>query len=254
MTDPVRNIVDKSFWEDEYLDVGELPARPDPSFPFERVLAAELERRAPVSAGQTVMEVGCAPGKWLVWYAERFGAAVEGVEYGDKGVAATRANLEAAGIDGQVHHADFFEFDPRPYDLVLSLGFIEHFDDIAAAFARHVEFTAPGGLLAIGVPNYRGLNRVVQRFSDPAHLALHNLGAMDPSLYERLAADHGLSVESSAYVGGFDPIIIKIGRPAVKPWVALEGRWRRLGVAERLNHRLASSYLLTVLRQPEASG
>jgi 2-polyprenyl-3-methyl-5-hydroxy-6-metoxy-1,4-benzoquinol methylase len=249
VSEPVRNIVDKSFWEEEYLDAAELPARPDPSFPFDRMLAHELERRAPVAAGRTVMEVGCAPGKWLVWYAERFGANVEGVEYGEKGVAATRANFDAAGVDGAVHHADFFEFDPRPYDLVLSLGFIEHFDDTSAAFARHVEFVAPGGLLAIGVPNYRGLNRVVQRFSDPSHLALHNLGAMDPALYESLAAAHDLRVESIAHVGGFDPVIIKIGRPAVKPWIALEGRWRRLAVSERVNHRLASSYLLAVFRR-----
>jgi SAM-dependent methyltransferase len=253
MSEPVRNIVDKSFWEDEYLDVGQLPARPDPSFPFERALAAELAARAPAIAGQSVLEVGCAPGKWLVYYAERFGAAVEGVEYGDKGVAATRANLAAAGVGGDVHHADFFEFAPRPYDLVLSLGFIEHFDDTAAAFARHVEFLAPGGRLVIGVPNYRGLNRVVQRFSDPAHLALHNLGAMEPGLYRRLAAEHGLEVDSIAHVGGFDPIIIKIGRPAVKPWIAVEGRWRRLRAAERVNHRWASSYLLTVLRRPAVS-
>jgi SAM-dependent methyltransferase len=250
MSEPVKNIVDKSFWEDEYLDVAELPARPDPSFTFERVLAQELAARAPAARGQRVLEVGCAPGKWLVFYGERFGAAVEGVEYGEKGVAATRANLAAAGIDGQVHHADFFDFQPRPYDVVLSLGFIEHFDDTAAAFARHVEFVAPGGCVVIGVPNYRGVNRIVQRWSDPDHLALHNLGAMEPDLYRRLAADHGLEVDSIAHVGGFDPIIVKIGRPSVKPWIALEGRWRRLKLADRVNNRFLSSYLLVVLRRP----
>jgi SAM-dependent methyltransferase len=253
MSEAPHNKVDKAFWEDEYLAAAELPARPDQGMAFERVLARELARRAPVARGETVLEVGCAPGKWLLYYAERFGARVEGVEYGDKGVAATRANLAAAGVPGEIHHADFFDFPARPYDLVLSLGFIEHFDDLGAAFARHVDFVAPGGRLAIGVPNYRGLNRVVQRFSDPDHLALHNLDAMEPALYARLAAEYGLVVDSIAHVGGFDPIIIKIGRPAVRPWIALEGRWRRLAAADRLNSRWASSYLLAVLRRPPAA-
>jgi SAM-dependent methyltransferase len=254
MTDAPVNKVDKSFWEDEYLSAADLPARPDPTLPFERTLARELTVRAPVPRGGRVMEIGCAPGKWLVHYASRFDATVDGIEYGEKGVAATRANLEAAGARGEIEHADFFAVEPRPeYDLVLSLGFIEHFDDLGAVFERHVGWVAPGGLLAIGVPNYRGVNRIVQGFSDPAHLAMHNLDAMDPDLYRRLAPAHGLEVESIGHLGGFDPIIIKIGRSAVKPWIAAEGRWRRLRAADRIDHPLLSSYLLAVLRRPPAA-
>jgi SAM-dependent methyltransferase len=247
---PPANLAETAFWEDEYFADVELPSRPDLKMPFERCLARDLAIHAGVDAGARVLEVGCAPAKWLVFYAERFGAVVEGIEYSVKGADLSRANLNAAGVEGGVHHADFFAFTPRPFDLVLSLGFIEHFDNLDQAFARHLEFVGPRGRLAIGVPNLRGFNRILQRWSDPAHLQMHNLEAMKPSLYRRLAAQHGLEVEHLAYLGGFDPIIIKlVRRSIVRPILLVEGRYRRLKIADRLNHRWLSSYLLAVLRR-----
>jgi SAM-dependent methyltransferase len=247
---PVRNRVEKPFWEDEYLANVPIPARPDEDMAFERCLARALAEHAPVPAGARVLEVGCAPGKWLVFYAERFGASVVGVEYTDKGAELTRANFAATGIPGEVVQGDFFALPSEPFDLVLSLGFIEHFDDLDATFARHLDFVAPGGRLAIGVPNYRGLNRMLQRWSDPEHLALHNLEAMRPGRYRDYAASHGLTLEHLGHLGGPDPIIIKIGRRSTLLVTLLEGRLRRLAVAERLDHPWLSSYLLAVFRRP----
>ena len=80
-----------------------------------------------------MLEVGCAPAKWLIFYAEHFGARVSGIEYSDKGARMSRDNLAAAGVEGEIDEGDFFAATPRPYDLVASIGFIEHFDDIEAA-------------------------------------------------------------------------------------------------------------------------
>jgi len=246
---PVANLADPAFWEEEYLGEVPLPVRPDRSIAFERCLTNALERHAPVTNGQRVLEVGCAPAKWLVFYAERFGADVEGVEYTGRGASLSRMNLELTRVRGKIHHSDFFRIEPSRFDLVLSLGFIEHFDDIEAAFARHVEFVAPSGRLVIGVPNYRGLNRWLQRLSDVDHLAMHNARAMEPQLYYQLAARNGLQLSYADHIGGFDPIIIKLGRRRALPFVLLAGRYRRLRIADRINHPLASSYLLVVMQR-----
>jgi SAM-dependent methyltransferase len=251
MSEPeITNLADVGFWEDEYLSDVVLPARPDMTMPFERCVARDLVRYAPVETGASVLEIGCAPAKWLVFYAEQFGAKVSGVENSAKGAELSRANLAAAGLSGTIHHADFFTFEPKPFDLVLSLGFIEHFDDLDRVFARHLQFLALRGRLVVGVPNLRGLNRILQQSSDPAHLRLHNLEAMRPALYRRLAAEHGLEVEHLGYLGGFDPVVIKLSRRSlVSPIVLLESLYRRLGVADRIDHRWLSSYLLTVFRR-----
>ena len=47
--------------------------------------------------------------------------------------------------------------DLPTYDVVYSLGLIEHFVDRVSIVERHVRLARPGGLLILGVPNFRGL-------------------------------------------------------------------------------------------------
>jgi SAM-dependent methyltransferase len=254
----VENLADKRFWENEfYWADAQVPCRPDLAFSFDRGVARELAEHAPVVADQSVIEIGCAPAKWVLFYAERFHATVSGVEYSAKGAALSRANLEAAGVDGTIFEADFFDLEPEPHDLVLSLGFIEHFDDLEAAFDRHLEFVAPGGRLALGVPNLRGLNRALQWLADPSYLRLHNLAAMSPALFRRLAAARGLELEHLGYFGGFEPALITPARAGRTPARLLARAliraglaYRRLGRADHVDHRLFSCYLLGVFRRP----
>jgi SAM-dependent methyltransferase len=252
------NLADKQFWENDfYWARSSVPCRPDLDMPFDRAVAAELGEFAPVEHGQSVIEIGCAPAKWLVFYAERFGARVSGVEYTGKGAALSRANLESVGIEATIHEADFFALPPEPHDLVLSLGFIEHFDDLDATFDRHLEFVRRGGRLALGVPNFHGLNRAAQQLADPAYLRLHNLAAMRPELYRRWAATRGLELQHLAYFGGFDPALISpaadraaAARIAAKTAILAGLAYRRLPISDRLQHPLFSSYLLGVFRRP----
>ncbi len=260
-TAPV-NIVDKSFWENDYYWAGaQLPCRADMNFAFDRSLARALASHAPAAPGESVLEVGCAPAKWLIFYAERFGAEVAGIEYSHKGTRISRENLAAAAVAGEVQEADFFNVEPQRHDLVISIGFIEHFDDPREALARHLDFVTRGGRLAVGVPNLRGFNRALQKLAKPDHLAIHNAAAMRPSFYREFAREHGLELLHLGYLGGFDPAIIALNRgPLLSPRRAipgavtlLEGRFRRLAVADRLEHPLLSSYLLAVFRAPGGS-
>ena len=254
----VTNLADKGFWEDEfYWARAQVPCRPDPAFTFDRAVMRELAAHASVERGERVIEIGCAPAKWLVFYGERFGARPSGVEYSQKGAELSRANLASVGLEGEIHEADFFELEPRPHDLVLSLGFIEHFDDLEAAFDRHVAFVAPGGRLALGVPNFHGLNRVSQWLADPAYLRMHNLAAMDRGLFRRLAATRGLTLEHIDYFGGFEPALITPGgsgrapaRLVAKAIIRAGLLYRRLGRADEIDHPLLSCYLLGVFRRP----
>jgi len=240
------NLATNQFWEDDYYRGIEIPARPDPNFPYERCLAGALEELAPVSRDATVLEVGCAPARWLVWYAERFGARVTGIEYSPKGAELSRANLAAVGVSGEIREGDFFsgEFGLGEFDLVVSLGFIEHFDDIAAAFDRHVAFVAPGGRLVIGMPNFRGLIGFLQRWGDPDYLKLHNQRAMDPDLYAAFADANGMSLDAVRYINGPDPVMLRVTRRSAHVAVLPLAFWRKLRLSDRINNRLISSYLV----------
>jgi SAM-dependent methyltransferase len=241
-----KNLATTRFWEEDYYRDVQIPERPDSDFPYERCLARALDELAPVRPGAGVLEVGCAPARWLLWYAERFGADVTGLEYSGKGVDLSRENLAAAGVEGEIRQGDFFadDLDLGEFDLVLSLGFIEHFDDVESAFARHVDFIRPGGRLVVGMPNFRGLIGGLQRWGDPSYLALHNQRAMDPDLYRRLAGRHDLRIDSASYIDGADPVMVRVTRrSAWVPVLALLA-WRKLKWSDYVNSRYISSYLL----------
>ena len=253
MTEPApTSLTDEGFWEDTYLGAKPLPLKPSAESPFERCLMKVLAEEAAVHGDERVIEVGCAPGRWMIFYAQKFGANVSGIEYTGRGAEVTRANLAAAAVDGEVHECDFWQFEAdRPYDLVLSLGFIEHFDDLDAAFERHTRLVAAGGRLALGVPNFQGLTRVLQRSFDPDWLALHNPRAMGHAPYLERARRFGLGVRANRYVGGFDPDMISTrarrwGRSVLAPFWHL----RHHGFGDNVNAWWLSSYLLIVFEKP----
>ena len=76
--------------------------------------------------------------------------------------------------------ADFFSCNVhRQYDIVFSLGFIEHFQDTKDVIARHVALLARNGHLLIALPNFRGINGLIQYLFDRPNLCIHNLKSMD---------------------------------------------------------------------------
>jgi len=246
------NLATQDFWEEDYYRGVAIPARPNPDFTFERCLARALEEVAPVKPGTRVLELGCAPARWLLWYAERFGANVTGLESSPKGVQLSRENLAAGGVDGEILEADFVSDGSSlgTFDLVLSLGVIEHFDDVPHAFARHAAFVAEGGRLVIGMPNFRGLVGLIQKFSDRKFLSMHNTEAMEPRRYPHLANVSGMSLEDSRYIDGADPAMISVKVRPMQAAVLPLQLWRRLQFSDRVNHRLISSYLLLTFVRP----
>ncbi|HMV70106.1 MAG TPA: class I SAM-dependent methyltransferase, partial [Myxococcota bacterium] len=156
------------------------------------------------------LEVGCAPGRNLLRLRAEHGLDPWGVEYAPVGVERTRAAFTAAGLDpSQVLAVDFFDdgwSGPHlgRFDAVVSFGFIEHFGDPAAVAARHVALLRPGGLLAVSLPNLRGLNGWLTRALHPELLPLHNLDLMAPAAVAALTAGLPVEVAYAGPYGGVD--------------------------------------------------
>jgi len=87
------------------------------------------------------------------------------------------------------------------FDVVLSLGFIEHFRNTEQVMQRHFELLVDGGVLFVAVPNFRGLNGWVQRVFDPSNYAVHNIQAMEVSRLKSIATDVGLRNVRAFYYG-----------------------------------------------------
>jgi 2-polyprenyl-3-methyl-5-hydroxy-6-metoxy-1,4-benzoquinol methylase len=106
--------------------------------------------------------------------------------------------------DVEVIEGDLFNHKPqKQYDLVLSCGLIEHFNDTNDIIARHLSFLKPGGTLFITLPNFTGINGWVQRKFDKSNYEKHNINSMNPQLLAAYCKELGLKNIEAYYYGKF---------------------------------------------------
>ncbi len=245
------NLTDTQFWEDYWANC-KLPSIVNRSFSFERCLANKLLEILRGCKGE-ILEVGCAPGKWLALASQELGLRPSGIEYTNGGVEATLRNLSVLGIEpGFVEHGDFFKIEPRrKFDVVLSLGFIEHFQNADEVVGRHIQWTKSGGRLILGIPNFRGIYEPIQRILDDTLLDKHNLDIMNLEYFRNLAQKFSLTPLFADYIGSFEPALF-IGKPGardarqffIKILLRLSACLRRIKFLDKVNGPLFSCYIL----------
>lgn len=246
-------LTEVQFW-DEYWAKVKLPVTIDDGFSWDRCLAKTLRDNVPSSGGE-VLEVGCAPGKWLAFMARQFGLVPSGVEYSDAGMNATLNNFRLLGLKtGEIRAGDFFNMKPtQRFDIVMSFGFIEHFTDVDEVVALHLEWLKPGGTLILGVPNFRGVNYALQKVLDNELLEKHNLDIMNLDYFHHLAKRFDLRPIFLDYIGSFEPAL-PISKPGVKNLsqfvaksiIKVAHSVRKLKAFDTLNSSLFSSYIVGI--------
>jgi SAM-dependent methyltransferase len=142
------------------------------------VLHDELRRYVTLPRGARFLEVGCGGGRWMVYFATRFGYAVTGCDYSEAGCRLARQRLAVAGVAGTVTQADFTTLDGT-YDIVFSAGFVEHFDELLPVFTKLASLLAPGGTLITLVPNLAGLSGLYHRLLKRETFETHRVVTLD---------------------------------------------------------------------------
>lgn len=95
---------------------------------------------------------------------------------------------------------DFLKYQPeKEYDFVYSLGFAEHFDDTKDIIERHLSFAKKGGKVVIIMPNFLGINGLVQKLFDKENFKIHNLKSMDYNNLTSIAESLDISDYSIEY-------------------------------------------------------
>jgi SAM-dependent methyltransferase len=146
----------------------------------------------PQRAGAKVLEVGSAPGDFLVRLSETFNFVPYGIEYTDIGVDLNRKVFAENNIDpDNVIHGDFLSDDfhdsyEGQFDMVISRGFIEHFTDAKGIVEKHLNLLAKGGVLVISIPNLHGINYLLARIFHKELIPMHNLTIMQKQEFKEL--------------------------------------------------------------------
>jgi SAM-dependent methyltransferase len=259
MTDQ-QALTDESFWDAYWSEHGvALPAvaqRSPQSLQVNAILDT-LDRHLPEEPNAVALEIGGAPGQYLAYLNQRFGYRCAILDFSPVGCQLARRNFEMLGIQLDVYEGDLFAswLDIGPFDVVFSLGFVEHFESLTDVVAAHTRLVKPGGTLAVGAPNVRGVNGWFMRRLGPRRLASHNTDALLLDHWDAFEADLCLERVFRGYVGGFEPgVFAKIEErtlrrlPLLLAARVLEHSVGRVRALRRVNHSKLSGYLLGVWR------
>lgn len=157
-----------------------------------------------------VLEIGCAPGRFLVKLYQVFGYTPFGVEYSKSGVEITRKIFVENKLPPEnVIHADFFSEQflkkyQRYFDIVISKGFIEHFVNVNEVIDKHIELLSNRGILVVSIPNFRGINYFLLKRFDAEAIELHNLDIMQLDVFRNLFDREELQPLFCNYYGTFN--------------------------------------------------
>jgi SAM-dependent methyltransferase len=152
----------------------------------------------------SLLEIGCGCSRWLPYFAKR-GFRVSGIDYSPAGCEQARMLLERERCGGDIYEGD--AFDPNPdllgrFDVVVSMGVVEHFRETAEPVRAFSRYLKPGGLLISTCPNMAGLLGWSQKVLNRAVYDRHV-----PLTVEHLQKAHemaGLTVTHCTYIGSLD--------------------------------------------------
>jgi len=189
----VNSIVDQAYW-DEVAEKIPLVYKPH------NIELQEVFQRC-LKPGGSCFEVGCYPGRYLVYLGKKFGYTVNGIDATSYVLTRMPPFLEENGLKaGDIYQGEFmsFKFD-KTYDVVLSFGFVEHFVNLEEVIKKHVEIVSPGGILIIACPNFRRLQYLLHWLLDPETLKRHVLTSMDLSCWKEILTSCGMETLDEGY-------------------------------------------------------
>jgi SAM-dependent methyltransferase len=196
------------FWNRQRAGKG--GCKPSLRYAVKRVLEAKIDKMfrfllKPVAKGGSLLEIGCAPG----WILARLGRIrpdlkLYGIDYAPRGVDETKLFLADAGIFAEIAFGDLREYSRElGFDLVVSAGLIEHYDDPVPSVAHHARIAGRGNLVVVTIPNLATpLVRQTFHWADPDYFGTHNLGVMRPQRLAEVLREAGLAEVEAGYGGG----------------------------------------------------
>lgn len=191
-------LTDAKYWIDAYEDM-RLVAYDADNQHF-KLLFQYLHPTKPDS----VLEIGSYPGPFLAALGA-FGCELNGIDIHPANSNRLSSLLCSLGFRvGDVVTRDFLHFAPgRKFDLVYSLGFLEHFRNYEEVIRRHAKLVNAGGFLFLSTPNFAGVvQRWLKRSLDAKNLEQRFLPSMDPLQRKAILEAEGCDILHAGYFGG----------------------------------------------------
>lgn len=189
----MKNLVNQNVWDASYKDYKfEFNGR----VPLQNILVKYVEKES------SCLEIGCFPGNFLRFLHWNKKAIVSGVDRTSE-LPKLEESFRREGIDYEyLINADVVSLEPpKQFDVVMSFGFIEHFDDLHTILLTHDKFLKSNGRMILALPNFTRLQFFFRKYLRSMTLPGHNFEVMDPVLISEKLTAFGYEIIDRGYSG-----------------------------------------------------
>jgi len=167
-----------------------------------------------------LVDCGCGEGLILRFVSEQHaGVEAWGIEYSDA-IERARRMGEELGHDFHLVKGDLFEVcrtgSVGPFEMLISLGLIEHFEDPGSVLTQLARIVSPGGCIITVIPNFAGPFDFFWRLFDPANYRHH------------VRISHSRLLDIHRALGLEDVSSYALGTPTIPGVTDPIFRWQRL--------------------------
>ena len=189
---------EQSYWDNSYESrIYSFAEQTDPLYQW-------LNEHIPVGKGDC-LEVGICPGRYSQIIASK-GYTINGIDNSKTIFDLEKFLIKSKILVSEMIYADFLNhnFD-RKFQIVTSLGFIEHFKSWRHVISKMADLVSSGGYFVCEVPNFASpIQLALRQELDQQNLKRHNLESMNLQIWSDILVRMGFSISYRGAFGGFD--------------------------------------------------
>ena len=191
-------LTDLQHWEKEYEGIEfKKPSK-------DALLVKWINEHINNTKNASCFEVGAYPGGYLSVFGD-LGYELNGID-----IVPAISDLEQwlRNNDykvGNLFCDDFFSFGTsKRFDIVYSLGFIEHFKNFEEVLRLQSKLVNKGGYLLVETPNFVGIvQKYLKYFLDKKNLDIHYTPSMNFKKWEAVLKKEGFEIVKKEFIGSF---------------------------------------------------
>lgn len=152
--------------------------------------------------GGSFLEIGCSPGYVSALICSNIKFIPFGLDFSPMSHLYIETMRKNGFSNATLFNCDIRNFKTdKKFDVVGSVGLIEHFKDPLEILLRHYLLTKKGGIIFCVVPNFRYLQWVYHFIFDRKDLLYHNLEAMNLDIFREFSKRMNLEILYLNYCG-----------------------------------------------------